>query len=71
MFLRLLFIVFFLVLVRFVVSLVRFAWRLGASKPEVQSRSRADREPIRGGKVIDVDFTEETTDRTRPDKDSR
>ena len=60
---RLLVLILILVLVRFVVRLVRALLISAPRRPEVHAgRSRPD-DPTRGKRIIDVEFTEDRSDR--------
>jgi hypothetical protein len=62
MFLKLLQLVLVLVLIRFVVRLVRGLLSPPAGRSKVPPRSRREEDPPRGGRIIDVEFTEDADD---------
>ncbi len=58
MFLVLLRIILFFVLVRFAVKLYRAVTRRSEARPRVHTHRPAEGDRVSGGRVVDVDFTE-------------
>ncbi|NNF07218.1 MAG: hypothetical protein HKN21_10700 [Candidatus Eisenbacteria bacterium] len=50
---------------RFVGRFAQFLFKSKPSNPEVHSRPKKGRKPLRGKEVIDVDFTEDSQTRSK------
>ncbi len=62
MFIKLLQLILVLVAIRFIVRLVRQVFSAPSRRPEVHSRRGPRDEPVRGKRIIDVEFTEDDRD---------